>query len=96
MIRFWIDVKAVAVVGPEYRGETELDVPGVAEHGQGVGQGQLQFLGADGGELRPGEVTPEAPLIHRPGAGMLSVPGDNMNPPIINIMRMNVHLANLS
>lgn len=84
MIRFWIDVKAVAVVGPEYRGETELDVPGVAEHGQGVGQGQLQLLGADGGELRPGEVTPEAPLIHRPGAGMLSVPGDNMNPPIIS------------
>ena len=57
-------MEAVAVVGPEYRGEAELDVPGVAEHGHRVGQGQLQLLLADGGELRPGEVTHEAPLIH--------------------------------
>ena len=64
MVRLGIDVEAVAVVRPEYRGEAELDVPGVTEHGHGVGQGQLQLLGADGGELRPGEVTHEAPLIH--------------------------------
>ena len=57
-------MEAVAVVRPEYRGEAELDVPGVTEHGHGVGQGQLQLLEADGGELRPGEVTHEAPLIH--------------------------------
>ena len=57
-------MKAVAVVWPEYCGEAELDIPGVREHGHGVGQGQLQLLRADGGELRPGEVTHEAPLIH--------------------------------
>ena len=61
---FRIHMKAVAVVRPEYRGEAELDIPGVREHGHGVGQGQLQLLGADGGELRPGEVTHEAPGVN--------------------------------
>ena len=64
MVRLGIDVEAVAVVRPEYRGKAELDVLGVTEHGHGIGQGQLQLLEADGGELRPGEVTHEAPLIH--------------------------------
>ena len=76
MVRLGIDVKAVAVVRPEYRGKAKLNVPGVREHSHGVGQGQLQLLEADGGELRPGEVTHEAPLIHWPGTGQLSVPGE--------------------
>ena len=76
MIRFWIDVEAVAVLGPEYRGETELDVPGVAEHGHGVGQGQLQLLGADGGELRPGEVTADTAVMNRLGISQVRISGD--------------------
>ena len=64
MIRLWINMETVAVVRPESRGEAELNVPGVREHGHDIGQGQLQLLLADGGELRPGEVTHEAPLIH--------------------------------
>ena len=65
MIRLGVYVEAVAVVRPESRGEAELNVPGVREHGHDIGQGQLQLLGADGGVLRPGEVTFEAPSIHR-------------------------------
>ena len=54
----------VAVVMPEYCSQCELNVPGVREHGHDIGQGQGELLLADGGELRPGEVTHEAPLIH--------------------------------
>ena len=57
-------MKAVAVVWPEYCGEAELDIPGVREYGHSVGQGQLHLLGADGGKLRPGEVTHEAPGVN--------------------------------
>ena len=65
MIRLWINMETVAVVRPESRGEAELNVPGVTEHGHDVGQGQLQLLLTDGGILRPGEVTHEAPSVHR-------------------------------
>ena len=57
-------MKTVAVVMPEYCGQCELNVPGVREHGDDIGQGQVPLLLADGGELWPGEVTHEAPLIH--------------------------------
>ena len=57
-------MEAVAVVGPEYRGEAELNVPRVREHSHGIGQGQLQLLEADGGEGGPGEVTHEAPGVN--------------------------------
>ena len=58
-------METVAVVRPESRGEAELNVPGVTEHGHNVGQGQLQLLLADRGILRPGEVTFETPSVHR-------------------------------
>ena len=40
MIRFWVDVKTVTIVRPKSRGESELNVPGVREHGDDIGQGQ--------------------------------------------------------
>ena len=40
MVRLGVDVETVAVVRPESRGESELDVPGVREHGDDIGQGQ--------------------------------------------------------
>ena len=67
-------METVAVVRTESRGEAKLNVPGVREHGHGVGQRQLQLLRADGGVGGPGEVTGQAPLIHGPGAGQLRVP----------------------
>ena len=65
MISLRVNVETVAVVRPESRGKAELDVPGVREHGHDVGQGQLHLLLTDGGILRPGEVTAEAPVVHR-------------------------------
>ena len=65
MISFWVNVETVAVVRPESRGEAELDVPGVTKHSHDVGEGQLHLLLADGSILRPGEVTSEAPVVHR-------------------------------
>ena len=64
MVGLWVDMEAVAVLRSEYCGQAELYVSGVREHGDDIGQGQVQLLLADGGELRPGEVTHEAPLIH--------------------------------
>ena len=57
-------MKTVAVVRPKSRGEGELNVPGVGEHSDDIGQGQVQLLLTDGGELRPSEVTHQTPLIH--------------------------------
>ena len=65
MIRLWINMETVAVMRPESRGEAELNVPGVTEHGHDVGQGQLQLLLANGGVAGPGEVTSEAAIVHR-------------------------------
>ena len=53
MIRLWIYVKTVAVVRPESCGESELNVPGVREHGDDIGQGQVQLLLTDRGEAGP-------------------------------------------
>ena len=50
-------MKTVAIVRPKSRGEGKLNVPGVREHGDDIGQGQVQLLLTDGGVLRPGEVT---------------------------------------
>ena len=57
MVRLRVDVETVAVVRPESRGESELDVPGVREHGHDIGQGQGPLLLADGGVAGPGQVT---------------------------------------
>ena len=65
MIRLGIDVETVAVVRPESRGESELDIPGVREHGDDIGQGQGPLLLTDGGVAGPGEVTTEAPSVNR-------------------------------
>ena len=64
MVGLWVDMETVAVVRSEYCGQAELYVPWVREHGHDIGQGQCELLLADGGELRPGEVTHKAPLIH--------------------------------
>ena len=66
-------METIAVVRSEYGGQTELDVPGVTEHGHDVGQGQVQLLLADGGEAGPCYVTAEAPLINRAWNGKMSV-----------------------
>ena len=66
-------METIAVVRSEYGGQTELDVPGVTEHGHDVGQGQVQLLLTDRGEAGPAQVTAEAPLIHRVRAGQLCV-----------------------
>ena len=71
-------MEAVAVVGPEDRGEAELDVPGVTEHGHNVGQGQLQLLLADGGVAGPGEVTAEAAIVHRLWISQVRISDDKM------------------
>ena len=68
-----INVETVAVVRSEYGGQTELDVPGVTEHGHDVGQGQVQLFPADRGEAGPAQVTAEAPLIHRSRVGQLGI-----------------------
>ena len=54
MIRLWINVETVAIMRPESRGECELYVPGVREHGDDIGQGQGPLLLADGGVTGPG------------------------------------------
>ena len=58
-------METVAVVRSKYCGKSELNVPGVIDHGQDIGQGQLPLLLADGGECWPGEVTSEAPEVNR-------------------------------
>ncbi len=58
-------METVAVVRPKYCGKSELNVPGVRDHGHYVGQGQLSLLLTDGGDCWPGQVTPEAPEVNR-------------------------------
>ena len=76
MIRLWVDVEAVTVVRPESRGESKLNVPGVREHGDDIGQGQVQLLLTDGGVARPGEVTAQAPIMNRLGISQIRISGD--------------------
>ena len=78
MIRLWINMETVAVVRPESRGEAELNVPGVREHGHDIGQGQLKLLLADGGVAGPGEVTAEAASVNRLWIRQVSIPGKEM------------------
>ena len=55
----------VAVVMPEYCSQCELNVPGVREHGEDIGQGQRQLLLTDGERVAgPGNVT--ASEVHPP------------------------------
>ena len=65
VVRLWINMETVAVVGPENRSEGELDVPGIREHCHDIGQGQLLLLLADGGVAGPGQVTAQAASINR-------------------------------
>ena len=78
MVRLWINMETVAVVRPKSRGEGELDVPGVREHGHDVGEGQLKLLLADGGVAGPGQVTAEAASINRLGGSQIRISGDNV------------------
>ena len=76
MIRLGIDVETVAVVRPESRRKSELDVPGVREHGDDIGQGQGQLLLADGeGVTGPGDVTAAAPEMNRLGVSQIRITG---------------------
>ena len=65
MIRLWVDVEAVTVVRSESCGQSKLNVPGIREHSDDIGQGQGQLLLADGGVARPGEVTSQTPIVNR-------------------------------
>ena len=58
-------METVAVVRSKYCGKSELNIPGVIDHGHNICQGQLPLLLADGGECWPGEVTHEAPEVNR-------------------------------
>ena len=78
MIRLWINMETVAVVRSESRGEAELDVPGVREHGHDIGQGQLKLLLADGGVAGPGEVTAEAATVQRLWISKVRISDDKM------------------
>ena len=69
-------MKTVAVVRPKSRGESEHNVPGVREHGDDIGQGQVQLLLADGGVLRPSDVTAQAPIMNRLGISQIRISGD--------------------
>ena len=78
MISLRVNVETVAVVRPESRGEAELDVPGVREHGHDIGQGQLKLLLADGGVAGPGEVTAEAATVQRLWISKVRISDDKM------------------
>ena len=73
MVRLWINMETVAIVRPKSRGEGELNVPGVREHGHDIGQGQLKLLLADGGVAGPGQVTAEAASINRLGGSQIRI-----------------------
>ena len=73
VVRLWINMETVAIVRPKSRGEGELNVPGVREHGHDVGQGQLKLLLADGGVAGPGQVTAEAASINRLGGSQIRI-----------------------
>ena len=72
-------MKTVAVVRPKSRGESELNVPGVREHGDDIGQGQGQLLLTDGGVAGPGEVTAQAPSVNRLRSSQIRISGDKMS-----------------
>ena len=55
---------AVAVVWSEDGGEAQLQVAGVAEGGDHVGEAQLPLLAAHGAVARPLQVAGEAALVH--------------------------------
>ena len=55
----------VAVVRSKYCCESKLNIPGVIDHGDDIGEGQVELLLADGGVGGPGEVTAEAPEVNR-------------------------------
>ena len=77
MIRLGIDVETVTVVRPD--SECELDVPGVREHGDDIGQGQGPLLLADGGVAGPGQVTAEAPSVNRLRLSKIRISDDKMS-----------------
>ena len=57
-------METVAVVRSKYCGESELNVPGVIDRGNDIGEGQVQLLLADVGVCGPGEVTAEAAEVN--------------------------------
>ena len=57
-------METVAVVRSKYCGESELNVPGVIDRGNDIGEGQVQLLLADGAVGGPGEVTAQTPEVN--------------------------------
>ena len=69
----------VAVVMPEYcsQWQCELNVPGVREHGEDIGQGQRQLLLTDGERVAgPGNVTAETAEMNRLGVSQIRIAGN--------------------
>ena len=59
----------VAVVRPEYSGQSELQDPSVSVDRQEVSQGEVSLLGGDLSVLRPVQLTPPAPMVDTLRAG---------------------------
>ena len=56
-------MEAVAVVGPEYCGESQLQDPSISVDSHEVGQGERSLLRGDLSVLRPVQLTPPAPTV---------------------------------
>ena len=61
--RLLVYVEAVAVVGPEYCGESQLQDPSISVDSHKVGQGERSLLRGDLSVLRPVQLTPPAPTV---------------------------------
>ena len=59
--RLLVYMKTVAVVGPEYSGQGQLQDPSVIVDRQEVGQREVSLLGGDPSILRPVQVAAPAP-----------------------------------
>ena len=64
-------METVAVVRPEYRGQTQLQDPSISVDSEEVGQGEVSLLTRDLSVLRPVQLAPPAPTedILRAGPG---------------------------
>ena len=71
-------METVAVVRSKYCGKSQLDVPGVIDHGNDIGEGQVQLLLADGGVCGPGEVTAEASEVNRRWVSQVRISDNNV------------------
>ena len=65
----------VAVVRPEYRGQSQLQDPSISVDSEEVGQGEVSLLRGDLSVLRPVQLTPPAPAEDALRAGPGVDPG---------------------